>query len=195
MSNPRTYTIRGLDLTTHAFNCMGELKDQPGFIEIADVKTEAKAVELLLTHPVLSGMVAIPPVKSESRVDVLNIKAQVFVNGTGEAKKLRKQLAEEIKTWAEKSRVRGVRGWRAHALKTPKIAREKNGAGYELDFDAILGHAVFYTDKTLSVGNTDNATFINDTIADLKRHLAKSHPGLIGSVQAEHAATDTVVQA
>lgn len=195
MSSPRTYTIRGLDLTAHPFNCMGELKDQPGYVEIPDVKTEAKAVELLLTHPVIAGMVALPPVKSESRVDVLNIKAEVFATSTGHAKQIRKQLAEEIKTWAEKSRVRGTRGWRAHALKTPKIAKAKNGKGYELDFDAILGHAVFYTDKTVSVGNTDSAAFITDTIADLKRHLAKSHSGLIGNVSAEHSATDTVIHA
>lgn len=194
MSSPRTYTVRGLDPSVAAFNCQGILKDQPGFVEITDIPTEAKAVELMLTHGAVSKMVAgVPPVTS-SYVDVLNIKAEVFVSGTGEAKKIRKELAESIKTWAEKSRVRGVRGWRAHALKTPKIQRA-DGAGYELDFDAILGHAVFYSDKTLSVGHTDDQTFIADTIFDLKKHLQRQHPGLIGAVKAEHAAKQLVAQA
>ena len=194
MSSPRTYTVRGLDPSAATFNCMGVLQDQPGYVEITEVPTEAKAVELMLTHGAVSKMVTgVPPITS-SFVDVLNIKAEVFVSGTGEAKKIRKQLAESIKTWAEKSRVRGVRGWRAHALKTPKIQRSQ-GAGYELDFDAILGHAVFYSDKTLSVGHTDDQAFINDTIFDLKKHLQRQHPGLIGTVKAEHPAKQLVAQA
>lgn len=194
MSSPRTYIVRGLDPSIAAFNCMGVLKDQPGFIEIDEVPTEAKAVELMLTGVVSKMVTGVPPVASASYVDVLNIKAEVFVSSTGEAKKIRKQLAESIKTWAEKSRVRGVRGWRAHALKTPKIQRA-DGAGYELDFDAILGHAVFYSDKTMSVGHTDDQAFINDTIFDLKKHLVRQHPGLIGVVKAEHPAKQLVAQA
>jgi hypothetical protein len=194
MSSPRSYTVRGLDVTASAFNCMGVLRDQPGFIEIDEVPTEAKAVELMLTGAVSKMVTGVPPVASASYVDVLNIKAEVFVGSTSEAKKIRKQLAESIKTWAEKSRVRGVRGWRAHALKTPKIQRSQ-GAGYELDFDAILGHAVFYSDKTMSVGHTDDQAFINDTIFDLKKHLARQHPGLIGLVKAEHQAKQLVAQA
>lgn len=215
MSSPRTYTIRGLDPTAASFNCQGVLQDQPGYVEITDVPTEAKAVELMLTHGAVSKMVTgVPPVTA-SFVDVLNIKVEVVANGTGDAKKLRKQLAESIKTWAEKSRVRGVRGWRAHALKTPKIQRIQPGVtglnygithgvkastisqqpNYELDFDAILGHAVFYNDKTLSVGHTDDQAFIGDTIFDLKKHLERQYPGLIGAVKAEHPAKQLAVQA
>ena len=193
MSSPRTYTVRGLDPSVAAFNCMGVLQDQPGFVEINEVPTEAKAVELMLTHGAVSKMVTgVSPVTS-SYVDVLNIKVEVFANGTSDAKKLRKAMATSIKTWAEKSRVRGVRGWRAHALKTPKIQRSQ-GAGYELDFDAILGHAVFYSDKTLSVGHTDDQAFIADTIYDLKKHLLREHGGLVGLVKAEHAAKQLTTQ-
>lgn len=188
MSSPRTYTIRGLDPSAASFNCQGLLADQPGYVEITDVPTEAKAVELMLTHGAVSKMVTgVPPVAS-SFVDVLNIKVDVYAQGTDDAKKLRKAITKSLFTWAEKSRVRGVRGWRAHALKTPKIQRDKHGAGYELDFDAILGHAVFYNDRTLSVGHTDDQAFIADTIADLKKHLAREHAGVIGAVVAEHAA-------
>jgi hypothetical protein len=199
MSSPRTYIIRGLDLSTN-FNCLGLLEDQPGYVEITDVPTEAKAIELMLTNGALSKMTSgLPPVKSNSFVDVLNVKVKVFANGTGEAKKLRKAMAASIKTWAEKSRVRGVRGWRAHALKTPKIQHTKGvlgqSHGYELDFDAILGHAVFYTDKTLSVGHTDDASFASETINDLKKHLARQHPGVIGDVTASHAAMNFEVTA
>lgn len=194
MSSPRTYIVRGLDPSIAAFNCLGLLKDQPGFVEIDEVPTEAKAVELMLTGAVSKMVTGVPPVASTSYVDVLNIKAEVFVNSTGEAKKIRKQLAESIKTWAEKSRVRGVRGWRAHALKTPKIQRI-DVAGYELDFDAILGHAVFYSDKTMSVGHTDDQAFMNDTIFDLKNHLVRQYPGLIGIVKAEHQAKQLVAKA
>lgn len=194
MSSPRTYTIRGLDPSISSFNCAGLLEQQPGYIEITDIPTEAKAVELLLTHGALSKMVTgVPPVTS-SFVDVLNIKAEIFVSDTNEAKKIRKELAKSIKTWAEKSRVRGVRGWRAHALKTLKIQRSQR-SGYELDFDAILSHAVFYSDKTLSVGHTDDSAFLSDTIADLKKHLQRQHPGLIGTVKAEHPAKQLVAQA
>lgn len=199
MSSPRTYTIRGLDLAASAFNCQGLLKDQPGYVEITDVPTEAKAVELMLTNGALSKMTSgLPPVNSNSFVDVLNVKVNVKVTSTSEAKKIRKELAESIKTWAEKSRVRGVRGWRAHALKSPKIQKTVLSGGadaYQLDFDAILGHAVFYNDKTLSVGHTDDAVFVTETIGDLKKHLARQHPGLIGEVTANHTAMNFDVSA
>lgn len=195
MGTPRTYTVRGID-PTGPFTCQGLLEQVAGFIEIDAVPTESKAVELLLTHAGLSKMTtALPPVKSDSYVDVLNIKADVFVSDVAEAKRIRKDLAASIVTWAEKSRVRGVRGWRAHALKSPKVQRSKDGAGYELDFDAILGHAVFYNERVLSVGHTDDQSFIADTIGDLKRHLDRQHPGLIGAVRAEHAAKQFTVAA
>ena len=205
MSSPRTYTVRGLDLdAAQPFNCQGLLKDLPTYVEVHDVPTEAKAVELLLAGPVSKMVTGVPPVNSASYVDVLNVKVEVYANGTSEAKKLRKAMAESIKTWAEKSRVRGVRGWRAHALKTPKIQKAKgktssNGmhsyGGYELDFDVILGHAVFYSDKTMSVGHTDDQAFINDTIFDLKKHLLRQHSGLIGQVTAVHEAKNLTVTA
>lgn len=199
MSSPRTYTIRGLDPSAATFNCLGVLQDQPGYVEITDVPTEAKAVELMLTHGAVSKMVTGVPSVTASFVDVLNVKVEVFAIGPSEAKKLRKAMAASIKTWAEKSRVRGVRGWRAHALKTPKIQRVMGGVGqrqvYELDFDAILGHAVFYSDKIMSVGHTDDQVFITDTIYDLKKHLQREHHSVIGLVKAVHEAKQLTVQA
>lgn len=191
----RTYTVRGLNLDASTFNCQGLLKDQPGFVEVTNVPTEAKAVELMLTGQVAKMVAGLQPMTSDSFVDVLNVKVDVNISTSAEAKNLRKLLAESIKTWAEKSRVRGVRGWRAHALKSPKIQKVKQPGvtGYELDFDAILGHAVFYSDKTLSVGHTDDQAFIDDTITDLRKHLARQHPGLIGAVKAEHAAKQLFV--
>ena len=182
MSKPRTYLVRAID-TTNPFNCLGAAKDVPGYIEITDVPTEAKAIELLLTHPTVSKMVtALPPIKSQSFVDVVNVKAEVNVSTPAEAKQVRKDLFVAIQSWAEKSRVKGARGWRATALKTPKIQVKKNGSGYELDFDAIFGHAVFYTDSVSSVGHTDDSAFLAETFADLKKHLKRTYPGLVNDI-------------
>jgi hypothetical protein len=182
MSKPRTYIVRAID-TVNPFTCLGAAKDLAGFVEITDVPTEAKAIELLLTHPTVSKMVtALPPLTSQSYVDVVNVKADVNVSSASEAKQVRKDLFTAIQSWAEKSRVKGARGWRAHALKTPKVAARKDGSGYELDFDAIFGHAVFYTDSVSSVGHTDDSAFLAETFADLKKHLKRTYPGLVDNI-------------
>lgn len=193
MGTPRTYTVRGIDPSAGPFTCLGAAKDLPNFVQIEQVPTEAKAIELLLTHPSLSKMVTgVPPVSTSAHVDVLNIKLFVAnVASVTEAKAIRKQLADEILNWAEKSRVRGVRGWRAHAIKTPKMQRLHSSSNvYELDFDAIFGHAIFYNDRQMQVGKVEDPVFTAETIQDLRRHLDRQHPGLVQRIDFANEAAD-----
>lgn len=189
MSKVRTYTVRGLDAAAGIFSCTGELAALPAAVEVTDVPTEARAVELMLTHPAISTMTAkILPVGQAAMIDSLSIKADALISDTAEAKALRKALVPIIKAWAEKSRVRGLRGWRAHALRAPKVAKRKTG-GYEVDFKVLLGHAVFYSQKQLSAGHVDDMTYIADTLADLRKQVDRQLPGKLGVIHVEHEAT------
>lgn len=187
MSKTRTFTVRGFNVTAAPFNCQGEMSAVQGAVEITDVPTEARAVELLLTHPDISSMTAKTP-STAALIDTLAIKADAYISSATDAKALRKELMPIIKTWAEKSRIRGCRGWRAHALRAPKVAKRKDGS-YEVDFKAVFGHAVYYNDRVVSVGHTDDMAYISETLADLRKQVDRMLPGKIGGITVEHEAT------
>lgn len=187
MSKIRTFTVRGINVTAAPFNCQGEMSSVQSAVEITDVPTEARAVELLLTHPDISSMTTKTP-STAALVDTLTVKAEANVSTPADAKALRKELLPIIMTWAEKSRIRGCRGWRAHALKAPKVTKRKDGT-YEVDFKVILGHAVYYNDRVVSVGHTDDMGYINETLLDLHRQFGRMLPGKIGVIGVEHEAT------
>lgn len=84
-------------------------------------------------------------------------------------KTARSTLVEVLQRWAEKSRVRGLRGWRSNAVKAPTFKR--TDTGWEATTTVVLGTLIVYSDQssTVSISQTD---LLND-LKNLKTFLAK----------------------
>ena len=117
-------------------------------------------------------------------VVIVDIQVDLAVYSKSSLNDFRAEVNETFMRWAEKSRVRGSRGWRLSAVKTPKF--EKNDSGsYTLRTQVILGSAVFYDQSTVKIG-TDPATVATD-LGNLKHQLKKVLPGLITEIRYNHS--------
>ena len=121
---------------------------------------------------------------------VIDVQADVNVADKAELKAFRKQVVETFLRWAEKSRVRGSRGWRVSAVKSPKFEKNPDTGRYTLKTQVLLGTAVFYDEKTVKIG-VDPVT-VNRDLGDLKHHLNKATGGLLMSLRANHSVVGKV---
>lgn len=104
----------------------------------------------------------------------------------------RKNAVETIYRWAEKSRVRGSRGWRISAVKTPRFEKnEDTGYGYVFKTQVIIGTAVFYDQSTVKIG-FDRATALKD-VSNLNHHLQKAFDGFMYELRVNHSAVGTII--
>lgn len=94
-------------------------------------------------------------------------------------------FVEAFTRWAEKSRVRGSRGWRVSAVRTPLFEKNDNGDGYLLKTQVLLSNAIFYDQDTVKVG-VDPSVAIKD-LENLKRHLNNVTGGVVDTIRYDHS--------
>ena len=148
---------------------LGKLANVPGLPTVIDVRVDK-------TNPVEELM-------------VLDINASVNIT-KDDLNNYRKVAVETINRWAEKSRVRGSRGWRISAVKTPRF--EKNDvSGYTFKTQVIIGTAVFYNQSTVKIG-VDHVVALKD-VSNLNHHLQKAFGGLMYELRVNHSAIGMIV--
>jgi hypothetical protein len=188
----RTYLIRGFDHNNvnMFLNPEGLIEDKPTFKE-AVVKTQADALLTMVFDSTFKTM-TVPSILDhadsidikgteglsttsdyvESNINslfsIIDIDIVLLSSDKIEIKNVKSELREIIKRWAEKSRIKGKRGFRLSAIKTP-IFDYRNGTTI-VRTQVILSNAIIY-----NLYNTDiNPINVNFDIGLLTKKLSKN---------------------
>jgi hypothetical protein len=194
------YTVRGFKpLNEPSFSSFGVLEQFSTFETMTVEKQHEAIVELLTGALGISARTLTSvscPVTLKNLVDVRADKTVpaeevIIINFTAELdidkddiRGLRNELVESFTRWAEKSRVRGSRGWRVSAVRTPLFEQNPNG-GYLLKAQVLLSNAIFYDQDTVKVG-VDSDAALKD-IANLKRHMNQVTGDLVSVLRFDHS--------
>jgi hypothetical protein len=163
----RKYVVRGFNVFEEDFNNpIGLIQDKETFHEIV-VDTQAEAIIELFTNDAFSGMNPIEAKEhfgstladgygdtseykvSKNGIHIIDIEIGLSTDDKIEVRDSKSQLEEIIKTWAEKSRVKNVRGFRFSAIKTPIFEYKK---GYtSVRTQVILSNAILYNNRRANI--------------------------------------------
>ena len=195
------YTVRGFKpFSEPTFNAFGVMEQFSTF-ETKTVEKQHEALVEMLTGPL--GISTKTLVAASSTIGVKNLvdarqdktapmEEVIVVNLTLECdlnkdqlKDVRPMMVESFTRWAEKSRVRGSRGWRVSAVRTPTFEKNDNGSGYLLKTQVLLSNAIFYDQDTVKVG-VDAAVALKD-LENLKRHVNNVTGGVVDRLRYDHS--------
>lgn len=121
---------------------------------------------------------------------VLDIQADFDTADIATVRGFRDDVVETFKRWSEKSRVRGTRGWRVSAVKSPRFEKNDDGK-YTLRTQVILGTSVFYDQDTVKIGVDVTAT--HRDIANLKHFLGKATGSTLRQLRVNHSTLGKIV--
>ena len=176
MSKKKTnYVVRGFNTVNENFSQpTGVMIDFGSYTERV-VDKQFEAMSMLLGDPDIMTM-SVPFIMEAGfdlvgDVDASRGSLQMFnvvdlcigINSTDkhEIRALKSGLRETIKHWAEKSRVKGRRGYRSNAIRTPIF--EYLGTETVMRVQIILSNAICYAHETVDVTPQD----FNSVTADL----------------------------
>ena len=195
------YTVRGFKpFSETTFNAFGVLEQFQTYEERVVEKQHQALVEILtgplgISSRTLTNVSGIGP---KTIIDVRQdkttpIEEVIVINLTlvcgdldkSQLKDVRPMFVESFTRWAEKSRVRGSRGWRVSAVRTPTFEKNDKGDGYLLKTRVLLSNAVFYDQDTVKVG-VDPTVAVKD-LENLKRHLNNQTGGVVDEIRYDHS--------
>lgn len=160
------FVVRGLDMSTGVVqHCRGLMQDQPVFVE--SVATGAlRATEIMLTDPIVSTMNVDRKTVVDDQSNLYRIDFTFKRNYTGiNGRTLNSKVRDIMKSWAEKSRIRGTRGWRANAVSTALSGSNTYGPK-TTKVSVLLSGSVHYDSD--SAKHFTHATFAEAT-ADMQQ--------------------------
>lgn len=195
------YTIRGFKPFSEQqpFDTTGVLEKFSTF-ETKTVENQHTAISELLTgstgisartlstisNSLVKNVVdaRIDPTVPVDEVIVINLTLHCAVT-KDDLRTVRPLLVESFTRWAEKSRVRGSRGWRANAVRTPVFEKDPNSSDYLMKVQILLSNAVFYDQDTVKVGI--NPANVRKDFENLKRHVNSVTSGICTSLVYNHS--------
>lgn len=168
MSKRKPFVIRDFNPSAEGyFNATGVIDNKQSFAE--QVKEDFADAYTAVEQSPLNRDGTAP-----AAVDVITFKIGTLFDSKDDLRAARSSIRETIKRWSEKSRIRGTRGWRANAVKTPTFKKNLSTGLYDLKFEVILGRKVNYSENTV---NANAMTTLTETYADLdalKKHLVQA---------------------
>jgi hypothetical protein len=196
---PRTYTVRGFDVnsvsdifskptgTIDQFSSFTETVVRNQFEAIALMLTAyrsmsaydlKKAPSINCTASVNTGQV--PSDEANQQIFVIDFSIVLKTNNKTSVKLLKPKIMSTLKTWAEKSRVKGLRGWRISAIKTPTYEYCNDTSETIVRTQVILSNAIIYS----NMGNyqvdcdiSPRGHEILDDLAKFKKQLEREKVG------------------
>ena len=213
MSNykPRTFTVRGFNpLVTDFDKPTGSIDSISNFSsQIARNQVEATTAMLtnfknmtsygiknlcdenVINDYAIRGVVN-PDVASISNgIQILDLKITLSTINQQTVKYLKSVIAEIINHWAEKSRVKNLRGWRCSAVKTLAVDYD-----YDLDVcyvrtQVLLSSAIIYSNRVsgyleCSINPADAQTIMSD-LGLLRKQLSRELGTNLDSVHYKHS--------
>jgi hypothetical protein len=190
----RVYVVRGFNLEMESFSApTGLIEDKGSFKEVT-VDSQAVAVATLLTDSTFRTL-SIPAVinnddvnsvgysmaaeEPKNVISVLDVEIILRTDNKSEVRGLKSDLREVLKRWAEKSRVKTRRGFRANAIYTPVFKYE--GGETLVRTQVILSNAVVYSDTTVDV-SAHTAAHAQADVALLSKELDKRLNGYFSNL-------------
>lgn len=190
-SSPRKpFVVRGLDLNnTPTFDCLGRMVDIQSFHEVT-VDRQHDAVAEMLTNSLIGtmsarkllnrldaqqvpGSASLPPADNVKEVYVIDLIIVTTAQSVNDLRPYRSNIRDVIKTWAEKSRVKGRRGWRANALKTASFEYDKTLGCVVIRTQVVLSTAIFYNHDLATVNVNFEQIMEEEDLRSLHRELSR----------------------
>jgi len=166
---PKTFVIRGFDAESENFNePTGVIADKSTFKETV-VNTQPEAIVTMLTDSDLGGMIT-PAINPKDTLQIVDLNIDLCITDKLDVRAVKTTLREILKLWAEKSRVKNRRGFRASAIRTPDFEYSANGTNVKVQ--VILSNTVRYSDSKLNDDPQTQTTVLAD-LGLLKKELAK----------------------
>lgn len=151
------YTVRGLDKMSVFASPVGQIEAVPGFKEAAKADFISTFTFMLMQD--------LDMIKDQE-TPIVEVDLSIVLDTTDklEVRALKSQLREVLKRWAEKCRVRGCRGFRTNAIRTP-VFEYKNDCTL-MNVKVLLSRAIVYS-KSLKTNMKISDSF-SDAIEDLE---------------------------
>jgi len=195
------YTVRGFQpFNEQTFNAFGVMEQFATF-ETKTVEKQHEVLVEMLTGPLgisartlsnYSGAAGLKTVVDTRLDKTILIDEVIIVNLTLECnlnkdqlRDMRPLMVESFTRWAEKSRVRGSRGWRISAVRTPTFEKSDTIGNYLMKTQVLLSNAIFYDQDTIKVG-VDSGVALKD-LQNLKRHLNSLTGGVVSELRYDHS--------
>jgi hypothetical protein len=199
MSNykPRTFTVRGFDPLSINFNKpTGTIESVTGF-ESKTVRNQVEATATMLTNfktmtpfvikelcdegdindYAISGVNVPASVDIEQGIQLVDLRITLNTVNKQTIKYLKPVIAETINHWAEKSRVKNLRGWRCSAVKTLSVEYDHDLGLCYVRTQVIISNAVIYSNRLTGYLecsiNPSNSSIILDDLGLLRKQLAR----------------------
>lgn len=202
----KPFVVRGIDVnTTVPFDCIGRMSDNPNFSEIT-VDRQHDAVAEMLTHSKIGTMAArrlitrfdaaptlgsgpLPTADDVKEVYVIDLSIVTVAQSVSDLRPFRSNIRDVLKTWAEKSRVKGRRGWRANAVKTPSFEFDKAAGSVVIRTQVVLSTAIFYSNDLSTINFTFDRTMEVEDLNSLHRELSRFSQtgGFYGRLKYRHS--------
>jgi hypothetical protein len=180
---PKTFVIRGFDAESESFDApTGLIADKSTFKEIV-VNTQPEAIVTMLTDSDFGGMTT-PALHPSHTLQIIDLKIGLSITDKLDVRAIKTTLREILKLWAEKSRVKNRRGFRASAIRTPEF--EYGAHGTDVKVQVILSNTVRYSDSKLNDDPQHQTTVLAD-LGLLKKELAKRLDWKFDSLSYNHS--------
>ena len=169
----RSFIIRGFDAERESFNApTGVIENMGSFqetvVDITDQSAVAgyvRAVNAMTTDPVFVTM------NSTEKIHAIDLKIEISDTDKLDVRALKTPIREILKRWAEKSRVKGVRGFRLSAIRTPKYDYKNDCT--VIRTQVLLADTVIYSDNSINYNSTAVAGYVLADINLLFKELNK----------------------
>lgn len=183
----RTFVVRGYDAMNELFdNPVGVIEDKSTFKEVV-ANTQAEAIICMLTDDVIGTMTPLNLINfadftlvgqddfidsggAKDVLQIIDLKITLGLTDKLEVRATKSALREVIKRWAEKSRSKGRRGFRASAIKTPVFEYAVDETYVRVQ--VILSNAVLYSDSNGDVAPNSYVSMVDD-LALLRKELSR----------------------
>jgi hypothetical protein len=156
MTKRRSFTVKSLTMA-QPFNCTGVMTDT-GQVQEVETVSEAEAAWLLARTNMELNTKALHNVNLVINLHVKPTRADV------------KFVRESLGTWAEKSRIPNLRGYRANAVRTPRV---KQGV---IDTSVLLGDTIYYNDSSTPREFHSDVTAMIKDVRLLEKLLVRKFP-------------------
>jgi hypothetical protein len=213
MSNykPRTFTVRGFNPLVVDFNKPSGTIDTITNFTSKIARNQVEATTLMLTEfknmsPLIikslcdddvindygiRGINHPDSANVENAIHVIDLKITLATTNKQDVKYLKPVIVETINHWAEKSRVKNLRGWRCSAVKTLSVEYDHDLDLCYVRTQVLLGNAIIYSNRVTgylecSINPSDILTSLAD-LGLLRKKLVQVLGSNLDSVHYKHS--------
>lgn len=201
----KPFIVRGFNVIDEkTFDCTGVIEKFGSFTEVT-VDRQHEAIVAMTTHSDLHTMSTRNLIHTHSsqfphepddtkELYVIDLVVVFNTNNIEDLRSFRSSIRGILKTWSEKSRVTGRRGWRSNAIKTPTFEFDKKLNAVVMRTQVILSTTIFYNDHMTTVNVNFEPLMEHEDLRNLKRAFAREMGPLFEVLKFRHSEIDKKYQ-